>query len=122
MHWIRTADALAAAGAASEDPDLRTLLGGYAAAIEEFGDDLQADVIIIRAGDTLEQVESAYGRRLVADGRFTFLVELITEHARWFDVVFIFSDNGDGLVLLIEQAEKTDPQLLAACRHALATA
>jgi hypothetical protein len=49
------------------------------------------------------------------------LSELITEHARWFDVVFIFSDNGDGLVLLIERDAKTDPQFLAACRHALAT-
>jgi hypothetical protein len=99
----------------------RTLLGGYAAALKEFGDDLQADVIIIEAGDTLDRVESAYGRRLVADGRFTFLVELITEHARWFDVVFIFSDNGDGLVLLIEQDAATDAHFLAACRHALAT-
>jgi hypothetical protein len=122
MRWIRTAEALASAGAASKDSDLRTLVGGYAAAIEEFGDDLQADVIIIQAGDALEQDEDAYGRRLVADGRFTFLVELITEHAGWFDVFFIFSDNGDGLVLLIERDVMMDPQLMAACRHALATA
>lgn len=100
------------------DPELAELLGAYAAALEDFGDDLAAIILIIQAGDTLAQAEQAYGARLVVDGRFTFTVETISEQRGWYDVTWIQSDDGSGLVLLIEK--DGDGQLMAACRAALA--
>lgn len=121
MNIIRTSEAMARALDSPLDPELHELLGAYWASLEEFGAELLAEVVIVEAGDTLEQVEQAYGRRLVADRQFTFTVELITQHDHWFDVVWIISDDGFGLVLLIQIHPDTDARLLAACRHALAT-
>jgi hypothetical protein len=120
MRLIRTLAEMADACSQPLDPELLEILGGYAAALEEFGDDLQADILIVQAGDTLVQAERTCGERLVVEGRFAFLAELIMRHDHWFDVVWIRSDSGDGLVLLIEIAAETDPQLLSACESALA--
>ena len=122
MLLIRTSGAIARALDSPLDPELHELLGAYWASLEEFGDELLAEVLIVEAGDTLEQVEQAYGRRLVADGVFSFTVERITAHEHWYDVIWIISDDGSGLVLLIEIHPETDAALLAACRHALANA
>lgn len=120
MHLIRRSEDIASAlEDHSIDPELRELLGAFWVSLEEFGDDLLADILIVVAGDTLEQIEHAYGTWLVADGHFTFTVEIITQHERWYDVVWIQSDDGSGLVLLIQIDPATDARLLAACRHAL---
>lgn len=121
MHIIRNTEDMAAVCNQPLDPELLSLLGAYAAALEEFGD-LQATILTILAGDTLIDAEQAFGERLVAEGRFTFVVELITRHERWFDIVRIIADDGSGLVLIVEIAEGTDHELLAACEHALAEA
>lgn len=120
MHLIRDAGAMAAIRALPLDPELRSLLTPYAAALEEFGEDLQADILIVEAGDTLAETERAYGERLVAGGCFLFVVELIARHGRWYDVVRIICDDGSGLVLLVEIAANTDAELLLACERALA--
>lgn len=117
MHLIRTSAELASLCQPPLDPELRTLLGAYAAALEEFGEDLSADIVIVEAGDTLTAIERAFGWRLVAEGRFAFPIELITEHAAWYDIVWITSDDGSGVVLLIEKGGDTD--LIEACRSAL---
>lgn len=120
MHLIRTAEGMAAACRLPLDPELLSLLNRYADALVEFGDDLQADMLIVEAGDTLAETERVYGERLVADGCFAFVVELIARHGRWFDVVRITCDDGAGLVLLVEIAANTDPEWLTACERALA--
>lgn len=111
MHLIRTLAEL------PPDPDLQTILEPYAAATEEFGDDLSIAILIASAGDTLADVEHAYGQRLVANSKFTFPVESISEHADWYEAVWVQSDDGSGLVLLINKAG--DASLVAACRTAL---
>lgn len=121
MNIIRTSETMARALDSPLDPELHELLGTYWQALEEFGEELLAEVIIVEAGDTLEQVEQAYGKRLVADRVFAFTVELITQHEHYFDVVWVQSDFGEGLVLLIQNHPDTDSRLLAACQHALAT-
>jgi hypothetical protein len=45
---------------------------------------------------------------------------VITRHGHWFDVVRILSDDGSGLVLLVQIGAETDTQLLTACERALA--
>lgn len=120
MHLLRDAEEIAAACRLPLDPELLSLLNRYAAVLEEFGDDLQVAILIVEAGDTLAKTEQAYGERLVADGCFAFVVELIARHGRWFDVVRITCDDGSGLVLFVEIAANTDVELLTACEQALA--
>ena len=119
MHIIRTTSALQALCDQPLDPTLLELLGGYAAALEEFGDTMLATIAVVQAGDALVDIEEALACRLVAGGHFTFPVELITRHSSYFDIVWIQSDDGSGLVLLIEIATTTDSELLLACENAL---
>ena len=117
MQIIRTSAELASLCQPPLDPELQTIMTPYAAAFEEFGDGLSADVLIIEDHDTLADTQHAYGRELVREGHFTFPVELITEHANFFEVVWIISDSGQGLVLVIAKAG--DASLVEACRAAL---
>jgi hypothetical protein len=120
MHLIRSTKALEVFCNCSPDAGVVSVLSRYASALEEFGDDLQATIIVVEADDTLEGVEQAYGERLVIDGRFAFTVELITRHDLWFEVVWITSDDGSGLVLIVEIAANADAELMTACERALA--
>lgn len=119
MHVIRTAEAMAAVCKLPLDPELLPLMEPYAAALEDFGDDL-ADILIIESGDTLADAERTYGRRLVAGGALTLTPEAVVRHTHWFDATFVLSDWGDGLVLLVEIAEAADRELLLALECALA--
>lgn len=124
MNLIRTVEAMARALDSPLDPELKQLLRSHAERLAEYEDyalEELAEFLIVEAGDALPDVEQAYGTQLVMDGQFTFTVELITQHERWFDVVWIISDDGFGLVLLVQIDPGTDARLLAACRHALAT-
>lgn len=118
MHVFRTSTDLEALSRLSLDPELLSLIGPYAAALEEFGDDLAATMLIVDAGDTLEQAEQACGLRLVTDSQFTLPVELIEEHNGYISAAWIISDDGSGLVVIVELGG--DAQLIAACRAALA--
>jgi len=60
--------------------------------------------------------------RLVNEGRLAFPVELITRHDHWYDIVWVKSDFGEGLVLLVQVTPMADHELLQACEHALAAA
>lgn len=119
MHLIRDAATLAATCDRTADYELYSLLSRYAGILQEFDNDLDAIIIVIEAGDTLASIEQAYGVGLVSDGRFTFPVELVTREGQWFDVLWIQSDDGSGLMMLVEVSPDTDSQLLTACEAAL---
>lgn len=118
MFVIRNSAQMASLCQLALDPELLSLIGPYAAALEEFGDDLAAVVLVVEQGDTLADAEDAYGKRLVADSQFDFVVEVAVEHDRYVEIVHIASDDGSGLVMLIDK--DSDPDLLTASRHALA--
>lgn len=121
MYMIRTAEALSRLLHKPPDENVRHILERMKATFAEFGDEI-VDILILEPSDRLTDVEQAYGQRLVAEGRFTFPVELIQQHTGWIEVVWVISDNGQGLVLLIQGDPSIDPELLSACRHALAEA
>ncbi|RYE62013.1 MAG: hypothetical protein EOO82_00575 [Oxalobacteraceae bacterium] len=122
MHRIQSCTALVAACNRTPDPELGGILDGYVAALEEFGDEFQAEIIILERGDALAAAEHALARRLVAEGRFTFPVEVITRGEAWLSIVWVYSDDGAGIVLLIDIAGCTDARLIAACDVALTEA
>jgi hypothetical protein len=124
MLLVRTAEAMALALESPLPDELKEILRGHVDRLAEYEDytlEELAEFLIVEAGDALSDVETAYGRRLVADGEFTFTVELITEQGGFYEVTWIIDDTGFGLVLFVEIHPDTDARLLAACQHALAT-
>ncbi|WP_144096735.1 hypothetical protein [Croceicoccus sediminis] len=122
MHYIRTAEAMARALETPLEPELHKILaehqerlaGYYGFSFEEL-----AEFLIIGRGDTLADCEHTYGRQLIENGTFVMPTELSFRHSIWIEVIFILSDDGFGLVLLVETGEGTDPSLLSACTQAL---
>ena len=94
-------------------PELRQLIRGRIAEITQsqpYDADLYGEFVIVEVGDTLPDIEAHLGREVV--GNFEWLVE-------WpccFEAVFVLSDDGYGIVLLVPKPEAMDAELLAMCR------
>ncbi|QNE05995.1 hypothetical protein [Croceicoccus marinus] len=122
MHYIRTAEAMARVLNSQLEPQLYTILTEHKerlAAYYDFPFEGLAEFLIVERVDTLAETENTYGRRLVENDTFVMPVELAFRHTNWIEVIFILSDDGFGLVLLVETGEGADPLLLSACQHAL---
>lgn len=119
MIVIRTAEDMACVLATTPDTQMKELLTAHAERLADYDLEDVAEFVIVQPGDTLDAIEEACQLRLVEGDTFLSPVELITEHALWYEVVWILSDDGFGLVLLVNKAEGTEPQVLAACRTAL---
>jgi hypothetical protein len=71
--------------------------------------DIYGEFRLVEAGDTLPEIEAYLGREVI--GNFEWLVV-------WpccFEAVFILSDDGFGIDLLIPKLPSIDPDLLALC-------
>lgn len=118
MIVIRTAEEMACALDAPLDPELKHCLQAHWERLAEYDDytlDELALFAIVEPGNTLADIASTLGMRLVAEGDFALTPELIEQHADWIEATFILSDDGYGLILLVEDSPATDPTLLAAC-------
>lgn len=118
MIVIRTAEALARALDSPIDVIAKDCLRCHGERLAEYDDytlDELALFAIVEPGNTLADIESTLGMRLVAEGDFALTPELIEQHADWIEATFILSDDGYGLILLVEDSPATDPTLLAAC-------
>src|SRR5690606_15126186 len=104
MIVIRTAEELACAIAAAPNTQLSTLLTAHAERLAAYDLEDVAEFVIVQAGDTLDSIEAELNLRLFASP-----VELIAEHDQWFELTWILSDDGFGLVLFVPAAESTDP-------------
>jgi len=56
-----------------------------------------------------------YSRRRLGDPGFVPCFEKLEEHATVYEMLFIQSDEGHALVLLIPKRSDMDPELLALC-------
>lgn len=122
MHYIRTAEAMTRVLDTPLEPELHTILTEHQerlAGYYDFRFEELAEFLIVERGDTLADSEDTYGRRLVEHDMFVMPVELAFRHSTWVEVIFILSDDGFGLVLLVEIGEDTDPSILSACNQAL---
>ena len=113
------------------DPANATLLTRHLQFGAEFNPDDPADlltVFIIEPGDTLQTIDVAmngcfltnhYSGRRLGDPAFVPCFETLEEHPTVYEMLFIQSDEGHALVLLIPKTSATDPELLALCaQHA----
>lgn len=102
MHTITSSAAMAAFLAQPLDPTLRRILTERVAQLAEYDAyDLGelARFSIVERCDTLEAIEAALGF-----SPFVCTPEGVTAHGGWFEAVFVLSDDGFGLVLLIPTA------------------
>ena len=84
--------------------------------------------IVIEAHDSTDAVDQHLGFSVLSnrwDGThfgeptFTPSFELIEEHTSFFEMVFVLSDSGYGVIVFVPK-EHADPDLLAMCRaHAI---
>ena len=79
---------------------------------------------LVEVGDSIAEIEAKTGCQLMhglskgnqtIDCEFQPSFEWLVEHLSFFEVVFIFSDDGFGVDLLIPKALGIDPDLLAMC-------
>jgi hypothetical protein len=73
--------------------------------------DVYGEFVIVEVGDTLPEIEAYLGREVV--GNFEWLVE-------WpccYEAVFVLSDDGYGIDLLVPKVAGIDPDLLAICEQ-----
>ena len=107
MHTIRTAEELARLLASSLDPELKDILTGHQERLSAYPDftfEELAMIVISEPGDRLAE--------LVGGGGST-LPELIVDHRRWLEVTYILSDDGFGIILLVDQTEIANAELVA---------
>jgi hypothetical protein len=68
--------------------------------------------VVVEPGDTIAEVEAAAGYPVITTAAF----EWVAKHGGWFEAVAILSDDGFGVVLIVEDSERSDPVLLALLR------
>ena len=93
----------------------------------EFNADDPADlltVFVIEPGDTLTTIDAAmngcflvnhYSGRRLGDPGFVPCFETLEEYATVYEMLFIQSDEGHALVILVPKTSDIDPDLLAMC-------
>ncbi len=92
---------------------------------EPFDPDLHGQIVVVEEGDSLDAISSAVGFDILANAvtgvRFgepghepSF--ELCAESSSCYELVFIFGDGDDGIVIFIPKGVGIDPELLAYCQ------
>ena len=82
-----------------------------------------AHFVIVEPHDALSAIESALGFPIGVDGigydeaDFAPSWEWSEDHGGWFELVFIFTDDGFAHVLFVPDDEDVDAALLAICRE-----
>ena len=111
----------------NKDPAISALLTRHLEYGAEFNPEDPADlltVFVIEAGDTLTTIDVAmngcflinhYSRRRVGDPGYQPCFETLEEHVTVYEMLFIQSDEGHALVILIPKASDIDPELLTMC-------
>ena len=117
------------AGRRHPDIDLRHLLRRRIESLKDAGSDFDLadlfNVIVIEAGDTVEELEQAIPHSVLTDWAdrdwfdpgFTPPWEVCEIHPRWFEITFILCDDGFGVVVYVPRQTCTDTVLLYLCER-----
>lgn len=122
MQILRDSRSMLEVARAWLEPELRELLSSYVRRLNEYGGyDLSelVNFIVFEVGDTVVDLDSALGFPIMANrfdgsryGEYGFSPswETIEEHINWFELVYVLSDDGFGVVVFVEK--QSDPELL----------
>lgn len=85
---------------------------------ELYDADVYGQFVLVEAGDCIADIEAVAGCQLVpaGDADFSPSFEWLVEWPCCFEAVFIFSDDGYGIDLLIPKTGGVDADLMAMCR------
>ncbi|MDO8776272.1 MAG: hypothetical protein Q7K57_47700 [Burkholderiaceae bacterium] len=93
---------------------------------EPYDANIHGYFVLWEQGDSIEDFDRLLGFALLSN-RFTGLrfgesgfspgFELVEEHLTCFEMVFVLSDDGYGVVVFIPKTANADPSLLAMCRQ-----
>lgn len=126
MFIIHTYAAMSDASAVLEGNDVHALLEAHFERLAEYADFDLTDLAmfaIVMPSDTLDSIEADLGRALINDaGIFIRPPEIIQRHTDWFELAFILSDDGFGLVLFVPIESSTDAKLMTATEAAFVEA
>ena len=91
---------------------------------EPYDPDEHGFFILVEPGDTSEQIESATGYSLLkslfngttyGEPDFTPDFEYLEDHGRFYEAVFIFTDNGFAVVMIVPKEAGIDIRILELC-------
>lgn len=123
MHVLRDRQSVAKV----VDPSLRALIEQRVEALSEFDDcELHELVtfVVVEPSDSVEALDAQLGIHVLVnrlDGTrfgesgFTPSFELLEEHAGYFEIVFVLSDDGFGIEVFVPKHPDVDSELLAMC-------
>ena len=124
MHVIRTESDLRAL----EDLYLLALIRQRIADTAEFVDTFGELVffVVVQPGDDIAAVDVALGFPVMAnrfDGTtfgkpgFTPSWDVLEEHAGFYELVYVLSDDGSGVTVFVSKTDGVSPELLSMCRQ-----
>ena len=92
---------------------------------EPFDPDFHGQIVVIEEGDSLEAISTAVGFDILANAvtgvcfgepGYEPSFEVCEENASCYELVFVFGDGDDGIVIFIPKGVEIDPELLAYCQ------
>ena len=132
MRLLRDPLSITAEIESSPDPLVSKLLAARVEFNRQYEDEYEPgellNVIVIEAGDTLQVLDAemgghflsnAYSAKRFGDAGFKPCWETLEEYSTFYEMLFIQSDEGHGLAVIVPKEEGIDPELLVLCeRHA----
>lgn len=115
--------------AAVESLEIRELIAARIAALSEdepYDADTHGRFVVWEAGDSVDELSqvlsfSALSNRFTGvnfgEPGFAPSFELVEDHASCFEMVFVVSDDGYGVIVFIPKSVDADATLLAMCRQ-----
>ena len=127
MRVLRDTESINTEIKENTDQDISNLLTRHLAFAAEYHDPDVGNlltVFVVEPGDTLDTIDHAmdgcfltnhYSRRQLGDPDFVPCFESLEEHATFYEVLFIQSDEGHALVILVPKAPGIDRDRLSLC-------
>lgn len=94
------------------DQTLKRLLALRREQLAEYDDDL-VSFLIVEAGDPIAAITASLGFSPFDEPCF----EWVADHGGWLEAPVVFSDDGAGVVLIVQDRDGVDADLLALLRH-----
>lgn len=112
-----------------ETPEIRVLIESRIATLSEeepYDSATHGYFVLWEEGDAIEDLDQVlsfsalsnrYSGQRYGDAGFTPSFELVEEHPACFEMVFVLSDDGYGVMVFIPKSANADTKLLAMCRQ-----
>lgn len=97
------------------DAHLRKLIENRIEELFEYGDFYDSTslrIIVIEVGDFLQGTYELLGFDLIGRN-----CDLIEKHESWFELTFVISDDGEGVILFIPNNPLVDMEILSYCNR-----